>query len=468
MLQPSLLSFRRTLDAWPVQAVLIAAILYSQTLGANVVMLTFAGLGVWSLRGPRQAIQALSLAWLPGLLNPDLLAPEVRIQWPPEQTLLLLKWAVLLAAAVSCFGRVLVRREAVPDTVVWITVFVAATCLASLATSALPDVSITKLLSFWLGAATILVGFDRSRAESRQHHDWFMALAAALVVLNLPLLWEPVMYRFHDRLFRGLLVHPQYTGLVFATILAWMTGRCLTDREFPVAPLVLAVGAFAVLWPTGSRTAVFALGLAFGVALALRWLMVRPSLRECATVVFRPRVAAVAFLATATVAAVGGSVADQWGRFVQKRQPGTVLGASSALWSTREHMVRTQWRNFGEKPVFGIGFGLPSRPAFARVVRDPLTGLALSSATEKGFLPTAVLEETGVAGAALLVLALFSLYRRILRASGFPRAWMAVAALLVNFGESVFFSFGGVGLFLWLMIGFATLPEPGPAAPVHS
>ena len=461
-------SARRALGAWPAQALLIAVIVGAQTLSAAVVVLTFVGLGAWALRGPRPAIQSLSLVWILGLLNPDLLAPDVRFDWPSEQTLLRLKWGVLLAAATSCFAHTVLRREAVPRPVLWITLFAAITCLASLATSELPDVSISKLVSFWLGATTLLLGFHRTRAEFRQHHDWFTALAAALVALSLPLLLVPGMYRFHDHLFRGLFSHPQFTGLVFATIVAWMAGRCLADRLLSATPLLLGAGAFAVLWPTGSRTAVFAIGLAFFVALGLRWLVARTTLQECATVVFRPRIAALFFLVLMTVVASGDSIADQWSQFVQKRQPGAVLGASTELWSTREYMVRTQWANFQRRPWFGNGFGVPSRSGLTRVVRDPVTGIALSSATEKGFLPTAVLEETGVVGAGLLVIALAALYGWIMKASLFPRAWLAVTALLVNFGESVFFSFGGVGMFLWLMIGFATVPERGPESPEQS
>lgn len=455
------------LRSWPAQALLIAVVIWAQTLSPKVLLLTFAGLAVWALRGPRQAIQSLSLVWMLGLLNPDLLAAEVRAVWPRDSTLLLLKWMVLAAAAARCMLETLVRRESVPRPIFWLTLFCLSTGLASVATSGLPGISAAKLVAFWVGATTVILGFQHSAGYAREHRDWFTALATALVVLSVPLLFVPVMYRYHDHLFRGLLMHPQYTALVFATIFAWMAGRCLTERHLAVGPLVAAIGALSVLWPTGSRTAVFAALLALGAALLIRLLVTRPSLRQCVSALARPRIAAAGFLVVVTAVASEGAMGESVSRFIQKRDPGTVLGASSELWSTREHMVRLQWHNFTQRPLFGNGFGVPSDLGEARIVQDPLTGFALSAPTEKGFLPTAVLEEAGVVGAVLLAAALVSLLMHVARASHFPRAWMAATALFVNFGESVFFSFGGVGMFLWLMVGYATAPEPPVEGPEY-
>ena len=449
---------RRVMNHWLAQAGLILGFIGLQLLGVAAIKLSLAGLALWALRGPRHALQSLSLVWILPLLHPALLRGEGFINLQRDQAILLLKWSVLLAAAGSCLAPVVLRRRPVPATAAWATLFVVTAGIASAVTSVAPDVSLTKLAAFWLGATTVLVGFHASAAQARQHHEWFTALAAALVLANAALLQTPWAYRAYDHLFCGLFAHPQFTALVMATVLAWLGGRCLVEERLPVALVALVACAFVVLWRTGSRTALFALGLGLVTALLLRWLLARPPLRATAAAVLRSRNVAAVVLAAMAVVFAGGSLTGSLAQFVQKRS--AYHDQQAELWTSREHMIRAQWRNFLAQPAFGNGFGIASNASTSRLVRDPTTSIALSAPTEKGFLPTAVLEETGVVGATLLGLMLFSLAVGIARAARFPRLWMAATAGFVNLGESVFFSFGGVGMFLWLMIAFATLPEP--------
>ncbi|MDE3051447.1 MAG: hypothetical protein KGJ48_16300, partial [Nitrospirota bacterium] len=83
-------------------------------------------------------------------------------------------------------------------------------------------------------------------------------------------------------------------------------------------------------------------------------------------------------------------------------------------------------------------------------------GLPLSAPTEKGFLPTAILEETGILGTLCLILLLGSLIWQVSRKSDIATTWIFFTSILVNVGEMVFFSFGGLGLYIWLIMGWAT------------
>lgn len=452
------------LTGWPSYAAIAAGLIALQALGINAVIAAFIGLAGWAMLGPRQAIETLSLVWTVGFLNTGFFTAGARLALVESDTLLPLKWGVLLVAAGSCISRAIVRRESPPGTVVWITLFAAIACIASLVTSAFPVISVAKLVSFWLGAATVLLGFHLSRSDLAHYEEWFLGLAVALVLWNLPLLFESAMYRRQDHLFMGLFGHPQFTALVFVPLLAWLLGRFISDARTNPVVLLTALGAFAVVWPTGSRTAVFALVLSLVAAVVLRWLVERPTLRQVVAVFGRARVAVVVLIAMVAAAAYGDVVAGKVVQFIQKRPAPVAVGAEAGVWSTRRHLIDAQWRNFVREPLFGNGFGVASNLNQVRVIRNPTTGLPMGAATEKGFLPTAVLEETGVVGAALLLLALVSLYRTVALGCSFSRLWLAVTAMAVNLGESVFFSFGGVGLFLWVLIGFATIPEANSPA----
>jgi hypothetical protein len=81
-------------------------------------------------------------------------------------------------------------------------------------------------------------------------------------------------------------------------------------------------------------------------------------------------------------------------------------------------------------------------------------GVPVSASSEKGFMPTAMLEEVGLFGTLLVVLIMLAISIPVLRLGRFPVVWTYFAALLINVGAAVFFSLGGVGFFMWLMIGF--------------
>jgi O-antigen ligase len=126
-----------------------------------------------------------------------------------------------------------------------------------------------------------------------------------------------------------------------------------------------------------------------------------------------------------------------------------------AFYHSRGANIKTQWENFLASPLLGHGFGVyPGGIPEKKIVY--FMGIPISASTEKGFLPTAALEETGIVGALLLMALLISLGRQVYRQYD-PR-WLAMyfACLFVNFGESVFLSSGGLGLFFWILIGLCT------------
>src|SRR5262249_33043058 len=98
-------------------------------------------------------------------------------------------------------------------------------------------------------------------------------------------------------------------------------------------------------------------------------------------------------------------------------------------------------------------------------VIDKVTGLPLSAPVEKGFLPTAVLEETGIFGAIFFALFLFSAMRLVVRRGDIVLAWIFFTCLFVNVGEMIFFSAGGLGLYIWLLMGWAAARRDAQRAP---
>ena len=110
--------------------------------------------------------------------------------------------------------------------------------------------------------------------------------------------------------------------------------------------------------------------------------------------------------------------------------------------------------NIEEHPFTGIGFGIASNPFEMIIERDPVIGLPVGAAIEKGVLPLAVVEELGFIGAFLVFMWFWMVVKRAgLR--GFTPLALTTTALLLNMGENTFFSPGGFGGLLLIFVSWA-------------
>jgi hypothetical protein len=122
--------------------------------------------------------------------------------------------------------------------------------------------------------------------------------------------------------------------------------------------------------------------------------------------------------------------------------------------ASRGSLVAGMLENIENNFYFGIGFGLPSRLDNLIVNRDPFFGLPLSVPIEKGVMFIAVIEELGIVLGAILFLwflyIIFLSYR-----NGVTALSITLCFFIVNFFEAVFFSPGGMGLLLMILLSAA-------------
>jgi hypothetical protein len=125
-----------------------------------------------------------------------------------------------------------------------------------------------------------------------------------------------------------------------------------------------------------------------------------------------------------------------------------------AFYASRGGGVVTQWRNFLQQPLVGNGFGVYADGKFPSGVVE-FAGIPISAPIEKGFLPTAILEEGGILGGAAMAFLILWLSRHAWRNADLRWRAMYVACLGMNIGECVFLAPGGIGMFDWLLLGLA-------------
>ena len=423
-------------------AILMAA---SPMKAAVLVLLT-----LHALRGPRQVIEAFTVGIFLTISNPILGSGSSALRWP------------LLFAG---FGRIvwdLTRhRQAVMDNAIIPLIFAIAASAIFFApmVSIYADVSILKAVSFFIGTFTILSAFRLTAGQQDEWYSWFATFYAYIVLGSLPLLFMADSYL--AGLFKGLFNHPQAFGAFLIPFTAWLLLVLARSEHRP--RWLTGVVLLGLFWAyrTGSRTSVLAILLTVTVSL-LVVLLRGGSWRATLVAGSRRLVVPVLFLTLVAAGLFGKRIVESTQAFLSKGKT-EVNTVGSALDDSRGFLIDQQMANFRSSPLIGIGFGAPSDPEDLDVERSGFLNLPSGASVEKGFLPSAVLEEMGLVGAALVILLIGALLHAAWRQADPALLALLLGALLINAGEMIFFSPTALGAFLWLSAGLATTRYEAPS-----
>jgi hypothetical protein len=255
-----------------------------------------------------------------------------------------------------------------------------------------------------------------------------------------------------------------------APFAAWaITGALLMRRRSTRLELWigLLIGALIIL--SKARTAGF--GAAAGVLVVMVSRVVGRR-RQGQAELGRPLlITGLACGVLAVLAVTTGQVSKIVTDYAYKGSLGKAQSVDEAFYASRGGGALAQWESFLQKPLFGNGFGVYPDGRFPSGVTY-FDGIPISAPVEKGFLPTAILQEGGALGGGLLILVIALLSRRAWRNTDLRWRAMFVACLAINAGEYVLMSPGGIGMFDWLflslaMFSYRTVPAAAPAVNLH-
>lgn len=397
---------------------------------------------LWALIGAKQAIQALSIAVIIKHLNPTLYAYSAEFG--------LIAWVLLLLAGFRVFLGASMRQLKL--LVPLLGFVLVATVLTAAQANKYPDISMMKLFIFSYGAATLIVSYALlDDLDAQKLETWFFSLAATVILLSLPTFAFPaIAYARNGTGFQGIMAHPQTFGPMLAPIASWLiAGLFFLKQGKLLKPLLLAIFLLALMIRSEARTGIAAVFLSLGATFLVLFFKRKRFQTFRIGRAIGLSVAAVA--AVAIGMATSDSLRERLLAFVFKHHSKNV---EQALLS-RSGGIESQWHFFLQEPLIGNGFGVYAWGEFpSGIVR--VFGIPISAPIEKGFLPTAILEEIGLVGTLAFLWLLASLGGRAIKNAD-PR-WLAVffACLSVNVGEMVFFSLGGIGLYYWLLLGLST------------
>lgn len=424
-------------------AMKILPVLVLPLFGAPLHAALFLVFALWALRGPRQSLEALSLSCLATFLNPGI--------YTLSNSGEVLRWGVLLASFFSVSLRfILLKQIKFPKTWWWLLGFVLVAAGLSFFTSYAFDVSLFKIITFFMGTTTILLGFHMTSDSPEYWRSWFLAIFLIVVVLGFPLLFNPLGYFRNQRGFQGLLNQPQAYGAFLGPLCVWLLSMLLCKECKGAFWWVFLGAAFASLVATQSRTGMFCFVISPIVVVAIK--MAKGDI-SFSSVQRALRYGAIFLLLFMPIFYLSrGSVMKMINDFLYKNTAQETI--DDALYASRGFIVIRSFQNFLANPILGIGFGLASDPATFVVRRNASVGLPLGASVEKGVLLVAILEEVGIIGFLFFAIFLASLlFPTFRRGASFSSAILAVSVFLINFGEAVFFAVGGMGLWMWLLIG---------------
>jgi hypothetical protein len=120
--------------------------------------------------------------------------------------------------------------------------------------------------------------------------------------------------------------------------------------------------------------------------------------------------------------------------------------------SSRGHQIFDTLGLAEEHPLFGAGFGVNEDSESNMAANGAqLRGIPLSAPVEQGFLPLASVAQLGIVGSLFVLPFLYLIFRLARQESGEASA-LFTAVLGVNLGEMIFFSVGGIGLLMWIIL----------------
>jgi O-antigen ligase len=424
-------------------------------LKAGAAATTAAGalLCLYALAGAGQALKALSLVVVIKYLNPTLYTFSAEFG--------LIAWLILVLGGLRMFA------AGFPRHFKGIVPLLGFSAVVGLLFAAQDNphaaVSAMKLVMFTYGVAAILVGYAALKDKDVNGlATWLLSLNATVILLSLPTFAFPaVAYARNGMGFQGILNHPQSFGPLLAPLACWLFAGILFARPARLLkPVGFGLFLIALMILSQARTSVVVLLLSLGAAF-LVMLFRRKRFsgfkigRTLSVSLAAVLVLLVGFLSSA-------ALRDKLVGFVFKYHTKTL----DAALASRSGGIESQWQYFLQRPFTGHGFGVYPWGEFPSGIVE-VWGIPISAPVEKGFLPTAILEETGLIGALALLVFLVALGKRV--AGNGDARWLAVffAGLFVNVGEMVLFSVGGIGLYYWLLVGLALRirPEPLEAVP---
>jgi O-antigen ligase len=448
---------------------LICVLVFVNKFGNAGAAAFFGILTVMIVRSPSAAFLALMLSGL-GLVTNTAIVPKNAVWTIARLAILFVCLARFTIDLVQSRGSLVAQPYFIA-----LILFSAAAATCSLVSGYFVHIALLKLVSFTVGMTALFGGLQVLRHQRVDLTPWFMSITAVIAINGVLMLVMGAGYGLladgnPQLFFKGPFYHANACGPVTALlgvllVSTWLYG----PHRGRWICLAVAVPLLAFIWLSRSRTGALSFVVGLTVVFLLTYMpAAKRFVRGKLTMSRGSLAAAAAGLALvavmfdlATQRTLARSIQGFFTKYAMDAEGGSVL-------STRQALIESSWQQFLERPLFGLGFQVSLDPYFVE------NASFLTAPVEKGFLPTAVLEEVGIFGGLPFVLFLSMLVGSLWRRRNAVGLAMLLTYLLTNLGEVTLFAFGGSGLFCWTLVAAGILigdqcvvpRQPQPVRPV--
>ena len=396
----------------------------------------------YALLGKEEAIQALVLSWFFASINPALtnvLDNQV-----------LFRYLIIFSAFTSIFFRTSFLKF---DLVSIFTLFLSALIIVhSIFFSHHKDVSILKILSWTIVMLTLLKAWSGLNVlEHRRMQKWIVKLLLFILLLSIPtLFFREIGFHVNRYSFQGILNHPQVFGATTALLAAVFFGLLLEENNKSSIFLIILVSfsCYLILLSRG-RTAGLGLFLASVTSLSIFFILSHFK-KKFRLPIFKSRSLFYISIIFVIIFILLGSEASQLiDIFLSKGESdGSIYDAYK---KSRFVLFDKMLPNIDKNFMTGIGFGVTSDPLTMNIQRDPIFNIPISASTEKGMVFIMMLEEVGFFIFIIFIMWLSYIFYKAFT-NGFVELMVFFTIIFLNLGESSFFSMGGLGLLLIILL----------------
>jgi O-Antigen ligase len=398
---------------------------------------------------PAWALRSLAAGTMVSFISSPLVPADSQV----SVLISVLKWVLLFVASGRSLLSPVEPTERYARLINYWAVITVVLLVNSFFVSAIPSISVFKTIGFSIGLLCVLRLAMLTWNRNEEMLLFFAQLGIAVFVTSVPLLWFQAGYSRNGSGFNGILNHPQALGVFLV-----MTGAAAfaTGCKVPLLSRVLlafGLAQWALIFLTGARTALVAVAL--GGVVYLFEIVVRGM--EGSRIRYLPGpVIPMAVTGLLLVVTAFPSIREGFVAFLQKGDQQSVASVDNAERavdeSSRGGQIFDALQLAREHPVFGYGFGVdPNSLSNMDANGSQLGGVPLSAPVEQGFLPLATIAQIGIVGSLFIFAFLLSVYRLARVDSGETSALFA-AVLGVNLGEMIFYSVGGLGILMWILL----------------
>lgn len=248
-------------------------------------------------------------------------------------------------------------------------------------------------------------------------------------------------------LFNGMLCHSQMLAPVVSMMAAWvLCDMILVEKKMTWLHIGILLVAPVLIYMSRSRGGLLQIVTVIGMVSYMCVPRARLSRSVKSKLFGMVALMVVGLIGIAVVSEVENQTITRWIRKTENVD-GDTRSMMEAFTESRQGLIEYNLNDFKLNPFLGKGFQVFC-DFKQRFERGEITWYY--APVEKGVTPYVILGETGVVGAVVFVIFLFSFYTICFRRRYLALMTMFTNMLVCNLADSTFFSPGGLGGLLWV------------------